>query len=150
MSERRDVRVSDQERQVAADRLCVALDEGRLDLLEYDSRLILAYQSETYADLDRLFRDLPALSVPEKPAQPTPTKHPRPDLRRSSVRGLPIALKILWTVWAGALAINLTVWGLVSLSEVTYFWPMWLLVPGAALLGVSIGVRAIRRGKSTR
>lgn len=150
MSEQRDVRVSDQERQLAADRLRIAMDEGRLDLLEYDSRLLLAYQSETYADLERLFTDLPAIPVPVAPAQPTPARRPRPIPRpiprRSPVRGLPMALKVLWTVWAGVMAINLTVWGLVSLGEWTYFWPMWLLVPGTALLGVSIGVQAIRRG----
>ena len=28
-----------------------------------------------------------------------------------------------------------------------YFWPMWLAVPGVALLGVSIGVTALRDGR---
>jgi Domain of unknown function (DUF1707)/Domain of unknown function (DUF4234) len=59
MVEREQLRVSDSERQVAADRLRRAHDEGRLDLDEYDRRLGAAYGSVTYADLDRLFTDLP-------------------------------------------------------------------------------------------
>ena len=54
------MRVSDGERQAAADRLRAALAEGRLDMLEYDNRLSLAYQAVTYRDLDQLFTDLPA------------------------------------------------------------------------------------------
>jgi len=59
MVEREQLRVSDSERQAAADRLRRAHDEGRLDLDEYDRRLGAAYGSVTYADLDRLFVDLP-------------------------------------------------------------------------------------------
>ena len=64
--------------------------------------------------------------------------------------GLPLALKILWTLWATAMAINLTVWTLVGVGngEMTYFWPVWLLVPGVALAGVTAGVTASRRGRS--
>jgi hypothetical protein len=58
------LRVSDAERQAAADRLRTCYAEGRLDLLEYDNRLAAAYGAVTYGDLDTLFTDLPA---------PTPT-----------------------------------------------------------------------------
>ena len=65
---------------------------------------------------------------------------------------MPTALKVLWTVWLAVLSINVTVWLLVSISsgEPVYFWPMWLLVPGAALPGVTVGVLASRRGSVQR
>ncbi|MBA3523882.1 MAG: DUF1707 domain-containing protein, partial [Geodermatophilaceae bacterium] len=132
MDERRDVRVSDRERQVAADRLRAALDEGRLDLYEYDHRLTLAYRSLTYRDLDPLFADLPLVASPA-PSEPAHRAAPSP----SSGTGMPTALKVLWTVWAAVMAVNLTVWLLASLGNggADYFWPAWLLVPGAALFG---------------
>ena len=94
MTEQRDVRVSDRERQAAADRLRAAHDEGRLGFAEYDDRLAQAYGSVTYADLDRLFADLPPIPrIPDpRPAfgygylsgqpMPGPPAHPGPYLGR--------------------------------------------------------------------
>jgi hypothetical protein len=150
------MRVSDAERQVAADRLRAALGEGRLDLLEYDTRLAQAYQAVTYLDLDQLFTDLPvhaaASSVPVVAPRPTPPvapAMPRPVHVRTGFAGLPPALKILWTIWSGAMLINLTVWLLVSVGngESDYFWPMWLFVPGVALFGVTAAVTAARSSR---
>ena len=56
---REQLRVSDAERQAAVDALRVAFTDGRLDLAEYDERIAQAYAGVTYADLDRLFTDLP-------------------------------------------------------------------------------------------
>jgi hypothetical protein len=53
------LRVSDAERQAAAESLGAAFRDGRLDAVEYDSRLALAYAAVTFGDLDRLFGDLP-------------------------------------------------------------------------------------------
>jgi hypothetical protein len=148
-SDRGLVRVSDAERQAAANRLRAAHDEGRLDLLEYDTRLALAYQAVTYRDLDQLFTDLPAHTAHAAVAPVAP--RPIPALRvpvpaRSGAEGVPTPLKVLWTIWAGAMLINLTVWTLVSLGngEPDYFWPMWLLVPGVALLGATVLTTAVR------
>jgi hypothetical protein len=143
------MRVSDVERQAAADRLRAAMGEGRLDLNEYDTRLGLAYQAVTYADLDRLFTDLPAHGgAPVVAPSPTPVaaSRPAPVVLRSGFAGLPLALKILWTIWVGAVLINLTVWLLVSLGnhDLEYFWPMWMAVPGVALTGVTVAITAAR------
>ena len=149
------MRVSDAERQGAADRLRAAMGEGRLDLLEYDTRLARAYQAVTYADLDQLFTDLPAhggpathavaAAVPAVAPQPVAAPRPVPAVR-TGFAGLPMALKVLWTIWSGVVLINLTVWLLVSLGngEPDYFWPMWLLVPGVVLGGVTAAVTAAR------
>jgi hypothetical protein len=142
------MRVSDAERQAAAERLRAAMNEGRLDLTEYDSRLGRAYAAVTYADLDQLFIDLPAhgsAPVVAHHAQPAPASRPVPAVR-TGFGGLPLPLKILWTIWAGAVLINLTVWLLVSVNNggPDYFWPMWFAVPGVALAGVTAAITAAR------
>lgn len=151
MGERHELRVSDRDRQAAADKLRSAHDEGRLDFAEYDQRLGAAYSSVTYGDLDRLFVDLPAaggLEVahvsPAAPARRPPRKIPA---EPSVLAAMPTALKVLWIVWASVGAINLTVWLLVSLGNggPDYFWPMWLAVPGSALVVTTVAMTAERR-----
>ncbi len=79
MVQREQVRASDGDRQVAADRLRSAHDEGRLDFSEYDRRLAAAYGAVTYADLDQLFRDLPGPAAPPPPYPPLyPPPYPPP------------------------------------------------------------------------
>jgi hypothetical protein len=154
MTEQRELRVSDGDRQAAAERLRAAHDEGRLDLYEYDNRLVRAYSAVTYADLDQLFADLPVTSpapvVPATAAARVPARRRQPDALAVRFARLPIALKILWTLWATSMAINLTVWLLVGVDngEMTYFWPVWLLIPGVALAGVTAAVTAARAGRS--
>src|SRR3954447_18974036 len=83
MVEREQLRVSDTDRQTAVDGLRQAHDDGRLDLEEYDRRVASAYGAVTFADLDRLFLDLPRPRAPgydgpfaspsyPYPAQPQP------------------------------------------------------------------------------
>jgi hypothetical protein len=142
------MRVSDADRQAAAERLRGALAEGRLDFSEYDDRLAKAFQAVTYADLDQLFTDLPVqastqFGAPPRPAPPEVARRAAVGLRAA---GLPTPLKILWTIWSCTVLINLTVWLLVSLGngEPDYFWPMWLFVPGAALFGATVIVNSVR------
>jgi hypothetical protein len=157
MAERHELRVSDRDREAAADKLRAAHDEGRLDFAEYDERLAHAYSSVTYGDLDRLFVDLPAAGGLEVTrlspgAPPVPAASGRRSPRKvpaepSVLAAMPTALKVLWIVWASVVAVNLTVWLLVSLSSggPVYFWPMWLAVPGAALFVTSGATMAERR-----
>jgi hypothetical protein len=140
------MRVSDRDRQAAADRLRVAHDEGRLDFAEYDERLARAYQAVLFGDLEPLFTDLPVSSGTVEPARrPSPPTPRVPLAAHPAVRHMPTALKVLWIIWASVVAINLTVWLLVGLGNgPVYFWPMWLLVPGAVLGVVTAGVSAVR------
>lgn len=141
------MRVSDRDRQAAADRLRVAHDEGRLDFAEYDERLASAYRAVRFADFEPLFADLPVSSGTVEPAaRPSPPVPRVPLAAHPAVRHLPRALKVLWIVWASVVAVNLTVWLLVSLGNGTpdSFWPMWLLVPGAVLGVVTAGTGAVR------
>src|SRR3954453_20834975 len=109
---RRDMRISDRDREVAPERLRLALGEGRLGLVEYDDRLALAYAAVTYADLDPLFVDLPEPAEMALPRAPPPRTAAGPVVPRSapSVARLPTALKLLWTVSLAVVSINLTVW----------------------------------------
>lgn len=150
MNERRDLRASDGDRQAAVERLRAAHDEGRLDLHEYDTRLQRAYQSVTYGDIADLFVDLPvapptlARSAASNPS--TIPARPAVATRSGLIADMPIALKILWTIWLSAACIILTVWFLVNANNGGEdFWPMWFAVPGVALLGVTVGVTSIRR-----
>jgi hypothetical protein len=61
------MRVSDSDRQAAADRLRFAQSEGRLSVQEYDDRLGRLYQAVTYGDLASLFADLPNAMPPMPP-----------------------------------------------------------------------------------
>jgi hypothetical protein len=156
MDERRDVRASDRDREAAVERLRSALNEGRLNVLEYDDRLARAYQSVTYGELADLFVDLPAPSstsggtLQQRDAT-SPSRAPKPMPASPSVLTfLPTWIKVLWTIWLTVVSINMVVWILVSVSnvELVYFWPMWVAGPaGAALLGVSTGVILTRRSR---
>jgi hypothetical protein len=128
----RQLRVSDAERQAAADRLGGAMAVGRLDLLEYDKRIALAYSAVTYGDLDQLFLDLPPTphyGFPQQYGRPYPGQPyappfaepngypagpaPAPFARRmgeiGQVRGT--GLQILLFV------VTLGIWGLVYLFQ---------------------------------
>jgi hypothetical protein len=136
------MRAADADRHRIADRLKAALDEGRLSLHEYDDRVREAYAARTYADLLGLVTDLPqpGLSAEDVTAR-------RAAERRREARKLPMALMVLWTIWAALAAVNVVVYVLVAktVNEDVYMWPVWLLVPGAALLAVTAGVQTIRR-----
>lgn len=65
------MRAGDSDRQAVVDQLKTALDEGRLDLSEYDERLQRTYAAKTYEDLDGLLDDLPG-TVPVRHSQVQP------------------------------------------------------------------------------
>ncbi len=146
-SDAETLRAADADRHKIADQLKAALDEGRLSLGEYDDRVRQAYAARTYAELLILVADLPrpGVSAAEVSARKAA------ELRRAE-RKLPMALLVLWTVWAAVGAVNLMVWFLlvVTVAGDVYPWPVWLLVPGAALGVSTVGVQAIRRQQRRR
>jgi hypothetical protein len=138
------MRAADADRHQIAEQLKAALDEGRLSLAEYDDRVRDAYAARTYAELLVLVADLP---TPGMSAADVNSRRAA-ELRREA-RRLPMALLVLWTVWGALTAVNLMVWALVAATVAgdVYLWPVWLLVPGAALAAATIGVQSIRRQK---
>jgi hypothetical protein len=135
------LRAADTDRQKIADQLKAALDEGRLSLHEYDDRVALAYGARTYADLLGLVDDLPRPGVSASEV----SARREADARREA-RRMPTALVVLWTIWAAVAVVNVVVYALVAFGAAghIYPWPIWMLVPGAALGAVTVGVQTVR------
>lgn len=137
-----NMRAADIDRHQIAEQLKFALDEGRLSLGEYDDRIREAYAARTYAELMVLVADLPKPGLSAADVQARQVAE-----QKRAARKLPTALAVLWTIWGSLLAVNLVVWLVVAVTAGfdVYFWPVWLVVPGAALAAVTVGVQAMRR-----
>jgi Domain of unknown function (DUF1707) len=135
---REDMRAGDSDRKAVAEQLKAALDEGRLDLGEYDERLQRAYAAKTYAELDGLLTDLPGtVPVQHSQIQPaTPASGPAEPAAAPPVgNGRQIAQ---WAgPYGGVIVVCILIWAVTSISagHLTYFWPAWMLIP--LILGVS-------------
>jgi Domain of unknown function (DUF1707) len=134
---RDEMRAADSDREAVADKLKQALDEGRLDLAEYDERLQQTYAAKTYGDLDGLLADLPGGAVtPRKPANATSVPPSAAPAKPSARAG---QLVRAWLGGFGGIFVLCTViWFVTSLGSPypQYFWPVWLLIPMAlGLLG---------------
>lgn len=143
MDQRDDMRASDADRQSVADQLRKALDEGRLDLHEYDERLGRAYAAKTYADLGSLLTDLPGTVSPDRsrlaaapppPAGPVSGTPSRPST--AATRGWLLAT---WGAYLKVVTITTAIWLVTSVAsgELQYFWPIWVAGPWGAVLLVS-------------
>jgi|tagenome__1003787_1003787.scaffolds.fasta_scaffold20251447_2 hypothetical protein len=128
---REQMRAGDQDRKAVADQLKSALDEGRLDLSEYDERLQKTYAAKTFADLDGLLDDLPG-TVPLAHSQVEPA---RPGATPAPARQHPAANQVARWVgpYGGVVAVCILIWAITSASagHLTYFWPVWMLIPMA-------------------
>ncbi|MFF5080226.1 DUF1707 domain-containing protein [Actinoplanes sp. NPDC000266] len=131
---RDQMRAGDDDRRQTADTLKTALDEGRLDLAEYDERLQRAYAAKTYAELDLLIADLPG----SQPAQPAPVAKPVKAGREATVEWV----GQVWSAWAFVTLLTTAIWLITSLAgnEWQYFWPIWVAGPwGVLQLFATIG-----------
>jgi hypothetical protein len=123
------LRAGDADRERVAERLRIALEEGRLNLTEYDERLRDAFSARTYADLDALLTDLP----PVTPAS-------KSQLAVRSDGSYPAAtarwLAAQWGSWARAVVICTGIWAVSCLltRHLNYFWPGWVAGPWGVVL----------------
>jgi Domain of unknown function (DUF1707) len=124
-----DLRVSDAERQIVADRLRVAQEVGQLDIHEFDDRVRSVWAARTRGELERVTVDLPAPPPAAAPAR-------RRSRQVFSDTGGGTTMRILAIIWAASLAVNVVVWSLVSATndEAEYPWPIWLAPAGVVLL----------------
>jgi hypothetical protein len=137
--DRGEMRAGDADRQAVADKLRGALDEGRLDLHEYDERLQRAYAAKTYGDLNGLLDDLPD-TVPASRSQLAPFAPGQPAVVVSSEKGVTAKwLAHTWDGYFGTVAIVVAIWAVICLmsQEWLYFWPGWVAGPWGAVLIVS-------------
>jgi hypothetical protein len=76
--DRDQMRASESDRQVVMERLRQAVEEGRLDVPEYQDRIDAAMQAKVYSELDVLIADLQQLPPPGFPdagLEPTAVMH---------------------------------------------------------------------------
>jgi hypothetical protein len=119
-----ELRVSDAERASAQERLRRAVGDGQLDLHEFDVRVQSVWAARTRGELVRVTADLP---------EPPPPPAPRRVFSRDDAG---TAMRVLTIIWACVVAINVVVWGTVSLATGEFLHPWWLYVagpPGAVL-----------------
>ncbi len=121
-ADRSYMRISDADRAAAAERLRIAVDEGRLDLTEYDARLRSAYAATTYGELEPITADLPPVSLPA-------VKEPAAVVERQKWLNE-------WREWLGGAVIMIAIWGTTSLvsGSLHAFWPAIPLGIWAAVL----------------
>jgi Domain of unknown function (DUF1707) len=115
------MRAADGDRKRVAEQLRSAHDEGRLTLTEYDERVQQAWAARTYGELAVLTADLPQVqagSAPKARGGHRDCQHRQRGGRRAVM------------VWAGASAINLAIWAIVSLTTLSWVYPWWVWVAG--------------------
>jgi Domain of unknown function (DUF1707)/2TM domain len=135
-----ELRASDADRDLVAERLRAAAGEGRLSSEELEERLERALSARTQAELEPLLADLPA------PTAPPPARRPlavlRPALAARPDFGPYVAVSVMLVgIWA--------------LTGMGYFWPIWpilgwgisFVAPGR--LGGSCRRRSSNPGSST-
>ncbi|GAA4909410.1 DUF1707 SHOCT-like domain-containing protein [Streptomonospora salina] len=113
------MRAGDADRDACAERLAVALREGRLGFDEYQDRLNRAIGATTVGELSPLTRDLP-----EPPAVPEPAEEAGGRGKRVS----PEWRERLepWRGLASVSVVLIGIWGVTSIiaAEPVLFWPM--------------------------
>jgi hypothetical protein len=122
MSERPDLRASDEQRDRAAAEIREHYAAGRLTEDEFNERLDAIYRARTQGELRALRRDLPALNTRAELAE-----------RRRRLRGEVIQQT------GGAFApflICCVIWALAGASG--SFWPAWVAIPGLIVLARNV------------
>lgn len=122
------MRASDKDREQIVDRLRVAMDEGRLTLHEFDSRLQQVYSAKTYGELEPVLSDLPVQRVKSGRA-----------VAATEPPSIPVWVKIMWTPWVFVNLLVLVIW---LATGAGYFWPIWVEAPWglALLIPTTIGI----------
>lgn len=119
--DRGKLRISNADRDDAIALLKQALDEGRVDLSEFDSRSQAVYEAKTVAELELIFDDLPADPTDTKGLVQLPgVRAVEKPKRRIEVPGSVHAL-----VWVGL--ITTAIWLASSLTGagLHHFWPAY-------------------------
>lgn len=128
---RDEMRAGDSDRQAVADKLKTALDEGRLDLHEYDERLQRTYAAKTFGELDPLVTDLPG-TVPAQQSRVQPFQPPAaPSVATGREETTRQGGPPFWASYGGVVAVCFLIWGItcIASADFRYPWPLWMLIP---------------------
>jgi uncharacterized protein DUF1707 len=133
------LRASDSDRELVVDQLRTYLAEGRLTVEEFEDRSSRTYQSKTYGELWEVTHDLPAPRARSGPPVRQPDgQHPehRPRGKTDNVAATAVTFGVingfLVAIWA--------------LSGFGYFWPIWVILPCALVLGLHVAGSIGHRG----
>jgi hypothetical protein len=91
-ADRRQLRVSDADREQAAEVLRQAAGDGRITFDELDQRLEAAYAARTYGDLTEVTADLPAPGQPPLTPAPAPGTFPAARIGGEPGSGMSVAI----------------------------------------------------------
>jgi hypothetical protein len=148
-------RAGDADRERVAERLRVALEEGRLNLHEYDDRLRQAYAARTYAELDALIADIPGATPASQSQIVSPSAAPVAQWRPDATGRYPDATRRWvveqWDGWIPVVVVCTAIWAVISIlgGELTYFWPGWVAGPWGALI-LAQTIRGLLAGEPQR
>lgn len=118
------LRISDQDREQAADAIRAHFAAGRLDSDELEERVQAAYAARTQGELDALTADLPALPASREQARAMVAAR-RGELRRRALQeagGSFTPFLVCTLIWAAAGASG-------------FFWPVFLMIGPVAMIG---------------
>lgn len=110
-------RASDADRDVAADVVNQAFQEGRLDTVEHGDRLAAVLQAKTLGEMVPLLSDI---TVSGRPPMPVEASTPVAKTRRVAVRSWVAGAVLFNVIW-------LATWVL-SASGPYYYWPLWPMI----------------------
>jgi hypothetical protein len=128
------LRAADVDREFVAERLRNALNEGRLNINEYDERLRDAYAAKTYGELNALLTDLPE-TAPTAKSEVLPSQAGPPVVPQRGYTSRWLAT--VWSSWITVACILTVIWFLTGANG--SFWPAWPLgIWGAVLLASSV------------
>lgn len=126
------MRASNADREQVVERLRVALNEGRLNLGEFDERTAAAYAAQTYADLKPLLTDLPPPAPAGRAQLATSPLLPLDEAAAKKARRRERDRKSVRKGWTGWLGMSVLVTGLWFLGVATSgfdndgdFWFVW-------------------------
>jgi VIT1/CCC1 family predicted Fe2+/Mn2+ transporter len=106
--DRDQMRASESDRQVVMERLRQAVEEGRLDVPEYQDRVDAAMQAKVYSELDVLIADLqqlPPPGFPDAPLEPTMVMQPSLSKANRQLRESADGRSSKWRITGVAVAI---------------------------------------------
>lgn len=149
-------RAGDADRERVAERLRVALEEGRLNLEEYDERLRRVYAARTYADLDGLIADIPGVTPPSqsavvRPGRDAATARWQPDATGRYPDATRRWVLSQWDTWIPVVVVCVAIWAVSTVlsGDAAYFWPGWVAGPWGGLL-LAQTIRGLLGGEPQR
>jgi len=132
------VRAGDAERDESAARLAAALEEGRLELVEYEQRLEQAMRAKTIGELEQLVADLPKPQAQVRKEQELEKARRKQAARRERLEH--------WRTWlAFALLFNV-IWlfSVITSGELVAYWPA---IPLGVWAAINIAAGSSGSGK---